>query len=470
MRKFLVLACSVFLLLDLLFVLSCTWGGDIAVGVLACVLIVAAGIVVMFSRKEIAHFSVRLFLFSFLFFCFVVIVVHNPVTDDFATQIRWARDFINGKWNAYHNAYAESWPNMIGYSIVEIPILYLTDSTTCIKLFQACCMSLSVVLVFKIVEQFASRQVAQISSVALVFFPAFLLASGTTTNQILAATLSLAASNMFLRVYKFRTSKKVIILSIVSSGILLALADFVRSDATVVFIAIIVCIIIFSKDHRTRLSRIKESCSMIAIFTLSFLAVGALITTTLDWSGIRSPATTGDLVAYNKLVMGTSEHNSGGHTNDYDLLLEEKARNEGISYKEAAVDTILENLSTPGKVLRLEIKKAHRLWWANGFLFSLNNIPEETLDWFIKADKASVFALILLCIPGIVALIVRKRTPNPACVFCIVVLTGYLLAYLFIEVQPRYMYFPYIIMVILASWSMQILVDWAKATRIRLTS
>lgn len=411
------------------------------------------------GRKAFPRFPMFLFIASLILYTFLILYFDIPQISDFELQIQCARAFIAGDVTAYHIDYLETWPNLVGYSIIELPILYLTDSVTCIRLFQAVCMSLTIILVFYIMKRIVSVPIAQFASSSLAIYPSFSLAAGATTNQICSSTLVFFAILVFL-VAREQTSSRRNYALLCVCGIVLALANFIRADVGVVLIAIVLAVVLWPKiiPKNKKTVPFAKRVASITVLLVSYALVTQSILLFLDSSGIRSPDTDGSSMAANKLLMGTDIKTDGGWSEYYIEENSMKAKIEGISYNEAALDTVLERLRSPEVFVELQIKKIHRLWWEQDLSFALYGVPIEIQTFIKTIDKAALFVLILLCIPIFIALIRCRNTDSDKILLPLfaLILTGILIAFVFIEVQPRYLYFTLIVLFVIASYGFEI--------------
>lgn len=468
-------ASGAFSILGLVFALLC--GADaVSLSVVAGVLIVLFGVALLVGKADERLFPRLLVPVSLLFYVAIVLVVNNAQVSDFESQIDSARAFMAGDWQAYHStplgpSLYENWPDQIGYSLVEVLLLSVCDSVTFLKCFQAACMSCILLLVFLLARELAGFRIAAFLSIALSVFPFFAFMVGSTTNQILSALLCLVAVYGFC-VARTRLSRPAACAgAYLACGVVVAIARFVRPDAVLVAAALAIVALCLPARGRPRNSLIDRGARM-AMVLGSYLLVGVLISTSLALSGIMSPAATGDRVTCNKLLMGTDIRTSGGWSKDYISNNEQRAVDEGVSYQRAAIETVAERLTSPSYAAALEIRKIQRLWWGDPFTFCLREVDQNIVSWLKSVDKSFVFLLILANILALWRGLKKGGggSLSDLRLFLYLLVAATIAAYLFIEVQPRYPYFAYIAMFVLAADGLSCLWELARAIPSRVGS
>lgn len=449
--------CGILGIVGLAFALLCG-NGSVDFSVLVGVAAILFFVYWFLGRREYKYYPVFLFLGTFALCNIIIFVVQNPQVSDFQTQLESARSFMEGNWTAYHTPFYEIWPDQISYSLIEVLLLSICNKIAFVKIFEAACTAgIAVITYFCIREEF-SQKTAQYSSAVLALFPTISFAVGSANNQMLSALLCMVALYLFVFARHRMESRKKLIVCYAICGLIVAVARFVRPDAVLVVVAMLIVIIFVSRGKdadlkgRRRANVIWKGFSALSLVAAYFI-IGSIITLSLGAVGIMSPEATGDRVIVNKLVMGTNSETSGAWSSDYIDRIEEKAENEGKSYQEAAMGIVVEQVSPPNSVSALLIKKAQSLWWGSSLSFNLIEADPAVANWLAKFDKGIVFFLISL---SMVSLWARSRTrsedfvDNTFLVYSLILVMT-ILAYCILEVQPRYLYFGYIIMFIMAA-------------------
>lgn len=297
----------------------------LGIGALVCLVVIS-------SRHIVEkHFSVKLVMFSFILYALVVVAFHTPQTNDFWAQLEAARSFMAGNTEAFHTEYFEKWPDLPNYALVEVVLLSICDSDVFVQVFQAGCMSASLLFVYKLLMIFVSFRTASVSSMLLGLLPVFVLTVGSTTNQILSATLSLAAIYCFCCIRNTSAPLGHRLLGYIACGALLAGARFVRPDAVLVEVALLVVLLVSRKKQLGETGDKEGRLKIAAVLalSLSYLLIGAMLTGALYASGVYSERATGENVTFNKLLSGTDLESRGRVSSYYIADNEEKAAEKG---------------------------------------------------------------------------------------------------------------------------------------------
>ncbi len=412
------------------------------------------------GKREIARFPLWLFCTSFAFYLLVILVIQSPQVSDFLFLVNSARDFIDGNAEAFHATYVNDWPDLCAAGIVDVIMLSIVNKIAFIKVCQAAASSAMCVLVYLILREITAKKYAQAGSTLLAIFPLFTFSIEMANNQVLSALFCMGALYLFIRYAQRRhtlsTSRAIALAGLM--GFLVAIARFIRPDAVLAIIALAISLLIFAFNTRKDQTD-RKPIKILGAFapTLSALLIYVLATSLLSFSlhatGIASDEQHGENVAFNKLLMGTNLETSGGWSTDYQKLNTQRSQREGVSYREAAIRTIVERITDPGYTADLAVKKLQRLWWTNSETFNLNHLNGSIHAYITAIEKSWVLLLIIANLALFARLWKRKCTLTETQYLLpfIGILALTICAYLLIEVQPRYLYFAYIIMFILAT-------------------
>lgn len=405
---------------------------------------------------RIKNYGAFLFMTSICLSVSVVVLFNGPQISDFYSQIEYARDFLRGNPLAFHVPFFEDWPDLLGYTLVETLLLCICDKVMFIKLFEAACTSAIVVVAYSCMRLLSREPFARIASLCLVLFPMFNVINCTANNQILSALLALLSVRVYMSIRAGLSSNSVIF-RLLTCGILLAWARFVRPDAVLVLLALCISCVysIVQRREPLRSSAAKAVmvglCAMLVSYFILPVGINGLL---LD-AGIKSPNEGNAHVVINKLVIGTDPETDGGWSSTYGDKIQQKMAAESMSYDEAGVAIVAERIVQPEQICSLVLGKSARLWWEDANSFALHDAPQNIRTLAFASDKTFVLLLLIgLSLSGVAFLRAKRlgfsdEADNLRMLLLIIALT--MAAYLFIEVQARYMYFGYIILFIIGS-------------------
>ncbi|MEC4185350.1 glycosyltransferase family 39 protein [Adlercreutzia sp. R21] len=447
--------CSLGLLAALL---CCNFSFNIGVLCGSAILWAIGGFLV--GKKEIARFPLWLFCISFVFYLLVIFAIQSPQVSDFLFLINSARDFIDGNTTAFHTTYVNDWPDLCAAGIVDVIMLSIVNKITFIKACQAAASSTMCVLAYLILREITAETYAQAGSTLLAIFPLFTFSIEMANNQVLSALFCMASLYLFVRYAQQRnalnTSRVITLAGLM--GFFVAIARFIRPDAVLAIIALAISLLIlafnsYKNQTAEKPIRLFGAFAPALSALLIYVVATSLLSLSLHATGIASEEQHGENVAFNKLLMGTDLETSGGWSIDYQKLNTQRSQREGVSYREAAMRTIVERITDPGYTANLTIKKIQRLWWTNSEAFNLNHLNGNIHAYITAIEKSWVLLLIIANLALFARLWKRKCTLTETQYLLpfIGILALTICAYLLIEVQPRYLYFAYIIMFILAT-------------------
>lgn len=412
----------------------------------------------LMMKKILKYFPLLLFLSSTTVYIIMTILVDNPPTSDFLMQLESAQGFVAGNIQVYTDPYYEMYPWQIGWSLIEVFLLGLWNSTYIIKIFQCLCASGILVLVYLLVSESNGKKIAQFTSVALACFPTFFIMTGILTNQVLSAFLYLLG--LFLLFSKNIPNKlRRSWMRVCGASLLFALGNFIRPDGIVVVVA---CIAAFlwsqqvSPYHKMELSKaIKYGLGL----TISYLLIGALLSYSLELTSLNPSGNTKADTTW-KFAIGTNNESSGTWSMAAVERVNEKIAH-GLTRDEANLSVMMENISSPETNIETILKKNSYLWWGNSLTFGLINESSEQpylYNLLYRIDKSFVVFCFAGCIVSFVFSLLKKRSGKVSASFPLIFFFT-CCAYQFIEVQPRYVYFCYIIMFIIAADGFSILAN-----------
>lgn len=466
MQRFLIKALSVWCLVGLLFALACSFGASVNLfGSFVCITIIAILLLGAFSNDQ-SHFPIIVFLISLGCYAAIVTLLNYPQISDYEFQIDVARSFLQGDSKAFQNDYFIQYPHFVGYTLLETAILAITHKVVFIKLFEALCSSLILVVFYFIIIEFVRPKIAKVAVCLLALFPAFVLMNNVAGNQILACLLTLIAVSIFLKAIRCREAKKAIIYSCLN-GLVLSVACFIRPDS-ILMLAALALVGIFlpasslksadCSDVKTLPKRIAGACTIIVPMFAVFFAFDVLKDLALAQTDIFHPNPKLKSLLSHKLVMGLNPASNGMWYQSYLNDINQTAAEFDLSLDDAAMKIVFDRLQNFPDILSLIVGKAKVLWWDSSFFFALTGAPKNLSDLFYFVDKGFVLLLVISNIVAIAALFKAESvSKNPLGIIATLILGFALLAYLLTEVQARYLYLPYIFMFINAAYGIQIL-------------
>ena len=406
------------------------------------ILLVLAGIVSIFiSTRKIKHFGLILFIVSFVIRLIVIIVANFPQVYDFKTLLDASEMFAKGDLSFNTWYHFSTWGYQTAFVIYQGVLLKLFNSIFVLKFLNIIYSSLIVLIVYKLGLKISKNEKsARIVSLLYMIFPFYLFLNSVLLNSHLATLLSYIG--IFFIIKEDAKYKDYLI-----GGLLIAFGNIIRPEGIIIVLTLLVYKLITFK---------KENIKKIAISLLIFLSTYFIIcngssflvkATNINPSGLQNKDPLW------KFLLGFN-YESCGYYVDEDAKYQVSKEVEINEIKRRA----LEDIPRTGKLM---VCKVDRFWLSSGLedeMGSFNDKEFKILGITIKFSKIKDMAINLnkginiiilsLFLLGIV--VNRKKIKNEVLFLLIMILITFGI-YLFIEIQPRYLYFIHVAVFALAT-------------------
>lgn len=400
-------------------------------------------------------FPVILFIFAFLLRYTCLNMLKIEPYSDFATLLYASQSLKDGINVMFGSFYFEMWGYQTGYILYQTLILKIFNSVQAIHILDCIFTSGICVLIYYIGKRVFNKGNI-IPSILYTIYIFGIAYTGVLSNQHLYTLLSLIAIILITsKNEKIKFWKYPIV------AVLLALANIIRPESI-----ILICGIIGYEFFKiTNKSDIKYFirnilCVLIIYFTITQTTSIIIKNTGLNPSGLENKNTLW------KFVCGFDLESNGGYSTRGEAV---------IGSVEQEKEFIKENLKslTPYKLLIL-LKNKIEIFWANeAYTWVSMNWAEKTFtilnkqitgELLIKIintiDKTFYVIMFVFALISIISNI--KNNKNKERNLFIILLDLIAIAYLFIEVQPRYAYTAKVLIFILATDGINIINEKIK--------
>ena len=404
-------------------------------------LIFALGLSFFFARSDrIKRFGLLLFIISFVIRLAFIIVFDFPQVYDFATLLDASHMFSNGDFSFNQWFHFHTWGYQTGFVIYQGLLLKLFHSEFLLKLLNILYSSILVLFVYKVSKKISDEKSARVVSLLYMFFPFYLFLNTVLVNSHLA-TLLMYLGILFL-IKKEKSFKDYIIASI-----LISLGNIIRPEGIIVVLALLVYEF-FLFDKSKFVNTFIRVCSfLIVYFSIGFISSFLVIKSGVNPSGLENKDPLW------KFLLGFNYETCGYYTDD-DSKYQVDRETEISIIKERA----LGDLSRTGKLM---LCKIDRFWLSSGldletgsfndkstnvlgFNVNFSDISNAAMD-FNKSVHIFILGMFLIGV-----FVNRKKISNEA-LFLLIMSFITFFVFLFIEIQPRYMYFIHVSLFIVAS-------------------
>ena len=422
------------------------------------VAIAAAALLIAFSlffglKWEIPKFGLWIFCAAFLVRLAVILCVPTPAESDFSLLFSASESLINGDRTFLNDVYFQNWTYQVGMVAWQAVFLKLWDNILMLKIVNCVICSLTVLLVYLIASEIASKKAAQTAAILYCFLPFPLFYTVILSNQFPASFFIYAA--FWIAISKRLNLKKWIRYLIF--GVLLALANVLRPESIIPLFAAVL-MLIFSM----RRGNWRENLLCAAIAVISYMLLFRLISAAFSASGLAPGGLTNNAV-YWKFLLGLNQASGGGYSNDDTVYLGNSA---------AAWAKVRSRAAAPlPQLIKLFMTKMRTFWSGGSVDWTFAWCMNEELSLFGRHFTVAGFAniateIIRLCSCVIYAFVVlgclrlvRRGGKSDGVMLLIdqtFVTSG---VYMLIEVQQRYIYGAQIGVIILSALGVQALRD-----------
>lgn len=411
-------------------------------------------------RFERASLAAVLLLAAALRVWYVFTVPTEPISD-FGLLYSVAQDTANGdvSWTDVTEGYFSWWQYQIPFVLYEALIIKLTHSMAALKLLNVVWGVGTVYFTYRITAHFTSKPCATAAALLLAVYPGAITQSSVLTNQHISLFFILFGVAVLVEARSLWGS--------IFAGVLLAMANLMRPEGTII-VAAVLCVVVWAFIARPTRRAGASILLTLAAVVGSYFAFQWLTEFVLGALGY-APHGIGNSVPEWKLVVGLDMESGGKYSDTYEYLL---GITDPLLRKNEATSIIASHLSAKDGWLDLFKSKIEVFWlWSQSNDFNLAGVNlwnpafagmsiEELTYIFVDVEYIMLAMAYVLsaasCIILASAAITGKRTStSPVPLLTAAILCGTVLAFLIVEIQPRYRYFAMPFVFILAAYTLE---------------
>lgn len=394
-----------------------------------------------FSKSNISN---NLFI-SILFFIGLtlrvlwVFMVPTELTSDFQQFFLAAEKFSQGNFEVYKNSrYYTIWPANLGFSLVEGILLFLVKNLIGLKILFALVSSSFIVLLYKIGKRLYNNASAKIIACIVTIFPPFIFYTSVNTNQTLSILFVLLAFHFFV-------SKK----SWVFIGVFLSIAHFIRPTAIIFWVGFIAYLVFVALPQLRKTGLLKKTVFSVIKVSLGFWGTLFIINTAIIGLQIHKEGVFHDPVPKYKFLVGLNPETKGRYS------AEDAALTQDIEIYNQKVDRLIQKRIENKSDLPLLFAKKYASMWSSGddglFWATKKKITLSYHFFFQNVTHAFYLLLLLFSAIGLwIAFFNKNHLLKDPLYYFLITFFGFIIVYLFIEIQTRYRYEIYPLIILLA--------------------
>jgi len=373
-----------------------------------------------------------------------IAMVQTPPVSDFSLMYHSAREMMEGGREYLNNIYYRRFPYQTGFTAYQALVLSVFDSVTFLKLVNAFWCAVASLAVYGIAREAFSRKTAVLAMLLHVTLLPLLLMSSVLTNQ------HIAAAWLYCGLYVWLKFGRVSWFGAGAAGALIAVGQVMRPIGIVVIAAIAVNELIRLAAQRSKrevFGAMKAGVAVAAYWLVFTLAGTILSQTGISPDGLRN----NDPLW--KFMTGLNAAANGSYSKGDERLL-----NYGYMNPEKRTalekEIIRERLTDRRNMVKLPFVKIGKLWadyqpyWftfpkksGTSFLYLGWTVRfDEVIGTYRQFERAVFYWLALPAFCGVIRFL-RREFADGKKRLIVLVIGAYTFAHLFVEVQPRYMYF-----------------------------
>lgn len=417
-------------------------------------ILAVAGSYWIFKRfPRIPLFTLWLFLAAFAVNLAWVLWLKTKPASDFSYMYSAAQSLLRGDLSFNTDPYFILWSYQLPFVSLEALLLWIWDDLRCIQIFNCLCTAGAVCLVYRLLRGRVSETAAKTSAVCLTVFPTIGAMSVLLTNQCSGAFFLILG----LWLVCSTDGKRLGFARYPLAGLAIQAGNLLRPEGVIILVALLAYGVFFLLRNPNQLKRTAlAAVALAAVYWLAGAAADQMVIRT----GLSPYGVENQLPQW-KFVCGTNFETNGGYAAaDFQALSDTLDANSlPTEQTDEVVRQILsERLSHPLKDwLTLFRNKLDRFWNKPGTGWAFVDIAERSADFQKKIrpvveefDRELFLFAAMLSLAG---LLMKKKEPIQFVPYF--VFFAAFAAFLLVEVQPRYAYFPNFFLIAAAAWGIE---------------
>ena len=392
-----------------------------------------------------------------------IIFVPSPAVSDYALMFNSAQEIVNGEQAYLDNIYYKRFPYQLGFTTYQALLLSIVNSVTFVKIVNVMWCVVASLAVYGIARRCYSQRVAVFALLLHVTLLPILVMSSVLTNQ------HIAVAWFYIGIYLWLKAGWRSWWLAAAAGAALAIGNIMRPIGIVILAAIAVNAairLLYQPVRRTWIeaSRVLVTAGSYGVVLL--LASYLLIQTGISPDGLRN----NDPLW--KFVAGLNAEMNGSYSQ-----ADEKLLNYGymdpVERTEREKVIIVERLTSIRNMIKLPFVKIGKMWadfqadWftfpqKSGTTFQYLGHPlefDEVITRYRHFERAVFYVLAVAAFAGIIRLFRQEFATNDQARLLMLIIGAYTFVHLLVEVQSRYMYFMFGILLIFSAHTLLLWTD-----------
>lgn len=373
-----------------------------------------------------------------------LIKVPTAPSSDFQMMHHAAILATQGDLSFLKESYFQSWPYQLGFVYFQALIIKIFGQNVLILQIINILLNCGIAFVgYKIINLHFKEITGRIVYTLLLFYPAYIYMTGVLTNQFLATFL------IYLAIYLYLKHDQLWVKA--TAGVLLALGNMMRPLGILLIIALVCFEItkwLLAPDRENILKSLgRVTTSVLAYFLMLFLVNSALQVTHLSEYPLENRNPTW------KFVLGLNDETVGSYSaTDLSLMNRYPL---GAKRDKLGKEIIKERIQDKPKLVNLMFNKSKKMWTVRDDALMWGMADNVKLSLKIKnwLNAVQFLFYIFIVANALLAVFKWRETWTDGYLLKLMII-GYFMVHLLIEIQSRYRFFivPAFIMLTAIGW------------------
>ncbi len=383
------------------------------------------------------YLSRKFFLFFLIALGFIIRLmwigkINTQPVSDFIVMYNAAINAINGDFSFGMNEYFGRWVYQLGFTFYQSFILNVFgDQLLILKLFNIFFNIGIGIIIYLITSKMFNEESGRIASFLYIIYLPNVVLGSVLTNQHLSTFLYFLGIYFIVK-YCLKDNYSWILI-----GLLFGLGNIIRPLGSFFLLGLIVYIVVYKMLPIKKKTIIKYASKLVGVIVI-YLLVQNIASYALISAGVsEKPLSNQD--PYWKFVVGLN-HEKNGMWNKIDSEYVQQFE-MGEERNRVEIEMIKERISDKTELFSLLNTKFQYFWGGvdTASHWSLVNINKLELKEVVdKYERINYLLLIIFAFISVISLVKRKEIYSPW--LLLILLGGYFLIHLIIEIQTRYRY------------------------------
>lgn len=411
-------------------------------------------LVISFVALKAKKFKWIILIIAFSTRIISILIVNTPITADWELLYESAKLFSQGNYSFSNALYFQIYAFQTGLVIINGLLLKICDSVIFLKLINCLAQTGIIFFIYQIVNKLFGEKTSKVITTCYTF-SLFPMTYVSVLSNAHYSAFFVCFSIYLLIVANFKRKW----LKYILAGVLMAIANAIRSDVLVINVALLVCFIFNILHTKNK----KEEFINLILFFVTYFLVSYTLSYIVVILGINPYGLSNNAALY-KVAVGTGYENLGLYSDNVVLKIASYEK-LGLTRSQAELSVIKDNFGVGIiSLIGLFINKIQIFWSGEGIWYSLRYMVDSSplLYNYIQSLDAGIYNIFII-FSMLSGFLITKKEYSYQHFISYFILFASFVAYLFLEIATCYSYLTMIFLFIsaapLVGWLLKVLED-----------